>query len=134
MGCISQTELTSEQIKQNTIQKFETAKNYTYTMNITSHADEGSYVISEITYKQPNKEKLTLQRYPEKTGLITTNNGTTIWIYNSEDNTAVKNPAALTSLLELNPLYYKSFIQLIKNNSPEKLGSENLNKKRAYIM
>lgn len=47
-GCASQTDLTAEQIKQNTIEKFETVNNYVYTMNITSPNNDMNYVISEV--------------------------------------------------------------------------------------
>lgn len=133
LGCTSQTELTAEQIKQKTIEKFETADNYVYTMNITSPNDGINYMISEVSYKQPGKEKLTLQQFPENTEFIAVNNGNTIWIYNSEDNIATRNPSGVTSLLELNPLNYRSFIKLINHSSPELLGSETLNEKQTYI-
>ncbi|WP_198008159.1 DUF4367 domain-containing protein [Methanohalobium evestigatum] len=134
-GCTSQrSELTADQIKQTTIEKFETIDDYTYTMNITLPNNSTNYIVSEVSYKEPGKEKMTLHRYPENTDFTAVNNGSTIWIYNSEDNIATRNPSGVTSLLELNPLNYRSFIKLINNSSPELLGSETLNGKQSYIM
>lgn len=134
-GCTEQPELSANEVMNDTVDKYKSANDYSYSMVLTSpEYDEVNNVKTEAFYDSSGKGKLIIEKPSEDLIYVVVNDGNTIWTYNSEHNVATRNPESV-NIFQENPLtYYTLMEQIIENNEPELQGTETINGNKTYIL
>lgn len=135
-GCTEQPELSANKVMNNTVENFECANDYSYSMVLTSpEYEEVNNITTNAFYESSGKGKLIIEKPSEGLMYVVVNDGNTIWTYNSEHNVATRNPESVSNIFQENPLtYYTLMEQIIENNEPELKGTETINGNKTYIL
>ncbi|ADI73174.1 Outer membrane lipoprotein-sorting protein-like protein [Methanohalobium evestigatum Z-7303] len=135
-GCTEQPEPSEKEVVNNTIEKFESANDYSYLIILnSSEYEEVNNVTIEMFYESSGKGKMIIEKSYEDLMYVVVNNGNNILTYDSEHDVVTRNPDPISNVFQENPLTYYSLMErIIENNKPVLQGTETINGNKTYIL
>lgn len=135
-GCTEQPEPSAIEVVNNTIEKFESANDYSYSMVLySSEYEVVNNVTTEVFYESSGKGKMIIEKSSEDLMYVVVNNGNNILTYDSEHGVVTRNPDPTSNVFQENPLTYYSLMErIIENNEPVLQGTEIIDGNKTYIL